>query len=164
MGPGPLFRSLISHTRLSRAERRLWMTSPIMTPHSTAGASFRTRPDRSPRGPIKKLRLLRPAPSPFLAGYAEVRVTYHPSSLHRNREWSAQFDEDIGWLSPDRRGRVAARMTRRLHTCPRQESNLPDLVEARNARRSRVAEATLGPQSARKLAGGERPKIVGSTL
>lgn len=50
---------------------------------------------------IAKLRLLHPAPSPYLGGYAEVRVTYHPSSLHWNREWSTHFDEDIRWLSPD---------------------------------------------------------------
>jgi uracil-DNA glycosylase len=52
-------------------------------------------------GTIEQLRLLRPAPSPHLGGEAEVRVTYHPSSLHWNREWSAHFDEDICWLSPD---------------------------------------------------------------
>jgi DNA polymerase len=52
-------------------------------------------------GTIEKLRLLRPAPSPDLGGYAEVRVTYHPSSLHWNREWSEHFDEDICWLSPE---------------------------------------------------------------
>jgi uracil-DNA glycosylase family 4 len=50
---------------------------------------------------IEQLRLLRPAPSPYLGGDAEVRVTYHPSALWRNPEWPERFDEDIGWLSPD---------------------------------------------------------------
>ncbi len=47
---------------------------------------------------IEKLRLERPAPSPFLGGDAEVRVTYHPSALHWNRKWPGRFDGDVGWL------------------------------------------------------------------
>jgi uracil-DNA glycosylase family 4 len=48
---------------------------------------------------VKELRLLRPAPNPYLGGYAEVRVTYHPSALHWNLRWSECFDEDVGWLA-----------------------------------------------------------------
>lgn len=48
--------------------------------------------------PIEQLRLLRPAPSPYLGGAAQVRVTYHPSALTRNPAWPGRFDEDIGWL------------------------------------------------------------------
>ena len=48
--------------------------------------------------PIEQLRLLRPAPSPYLGGQAQVRVTYHPSALTRNPAWPGRFDEDIGWL------------------------------------------------------------------
>jgi uracil-DNA glycosylase family 4 len=48
--------------------------------------------------PIEQLRLLRPAPSPYLDGYVEVRVAYHPSALTRNPAWPERFDEDVGWL------------------------------------------------------------------
>ncbi len=48
--------------------------------------------------PIRQLRLLHPAPSPYLSGNAEVRVTYHPSALTRNPAWPGRFDEDVGWL------------------------------------------------------------------
>jgi uracil-DNA glycosylase len=49
--------------------------------------------------PIEQLRVLRPAPNPYLGGYAEVRVTYHPSALPRNPAWSERFDEDVGWFA-----------------------------------------------------------------
>ena len=48
--------------------------------------------------PIEQLRLLRPAPCPYLGGYAQVRVTYHPSALTRNPAWPERFDQDVGWL------------------------------------------------------------------
>jgi DNA polymerase len=50
------------------------------------------------RRPIKQLRLLRPPPSPYLGGDAQVRVTYHPSALPRDPEWPGWFDADIAWL------------------------------------------------------------------
>jgi uracil-DNA glycosylase len=49
-------------------------------------------------GPINRMRLLRPAPSPHLDD-GEVRVTYHPAALSRNSKWAEQFDDDIGWLA-----------------------------------------------------------------
>jgi uracil-DNA glycosylase family 4 len=47
---------------------------------------------------IKVMRLARPAPSPFLDGDAEVRVTYHPAAALRDPRWSEPFDADLGWL------------------------------------------------------------------
>lgn len=51
-----------------------------------------------PRPKIYELRLLHAAPSPYLGGDCEVRVTYHPSALNRDPAWSRRFDDDIGWL------------------------------------------------------------------
>ena len=51
--------------------------------------------------PVRELRLERPAPSPFLKGDMDLRVTYHPAALWRNREWPDQFDRDVGWLGKD---------------------------------------------------------------
>jgi uracil-DNA glycosylase len=51
--------------------------------------------------PIEQLRLVRPTPSPYLRGDAEVRVTYHPSALTRKPEWPGRFDDDVGWLGED---------------------------------------------------------------
>jgi uracil-DNA glycosylase family 4 len=49
--------------------------------------------------PVEQLRLLLPAPNPYLGGRAEVRVTYHPSRLPMNPTWSDRFDVDLGWLA-----------------------------------------------------------------
>jgi uracil-DNA glycosylase family 4 len=51
--------------------------------------------------PIRELRVLDAAPSPYLVGDANVRATYHPSSLNRNPEWPGNFDNDVGWLGDD---------------------------------------------------------------
>jgi uracil-DNA glycosylase family 4 len=48
--------------------------------------------------PIEELRLVRPAPSPYLDEHTEVRVSYHPSALNRNSKWRGHFDDDTGWL------------------------------------------------------------------
>jgi uracil-DNA glycosylase family 4 len=48
--------------------------------------------------PIQELRLLRPTPSPYLGERTELRVTYHPSALTRDKEWPTRFAEDLKWL------------------------------------------------------------------
>lgn len=93
--PPPDEAILACHERLIR-EVQLRMPRKVLALGKTAAEAL-----TGVSGTIAELRLLRPAPSPYLGGYAEVQVTYHPSSLHWNREWSAHFDEDIGWLSPD---------------------------------------------------------------
>lgn len=51
------------------------------------------------RRPLRDLRLVRPVPSHFLRGGADVHVTYHPSALNRDPRWSGWFDEDVQWLA-----------------------------------------------------------------
>jgi uracil-DNA glycosylase family 4 len=80
------------HDRLI-TEIRLRMPSKVLALGKTASRAV-TGDGES----IEKLRLLRPAPSPFLDGSTEVRVTYHPSALTRNPEWPGRFDDDVGWL------------------------------------------------------------------
>jgi uracil-DNA glycosylase family 4 len=83
------------HERLI-SEIRLRMPRKVLALGKTAAEALTGDPRT-----IEQLRLLRPAPSPYLRGYAEVRVTYHPSALTRDPEWPGRFDGDIGWLSPD---------------------------------------------------------------
>jgi uracil-DNA glycosylase len=78
------------------SEIRLRMPRKVLALGKTAAEALTGDPRT-----IEQLRLLRPAPSPYLRGYAEVRVTYHPSALTRDPEWPGRFDGDIGWLSPD---------------------------------------------------------------
>jgi uracil-DNA glycosylase len=92
--PPPLEAVLACHDRLIK-EIQLTMPRKVLALGGTAAKEL-----TGESGTIEQLRLLRPAPSPYLGGDAEVRVTYHPSSLHWSREWSAHFDEDICWLSP----------------------------------------------------------------
>lgn len=80
------------HQRLI-SEIQLRMPRKVLALGATAGKAL-TGDSR----PIQQLRLLRPAPSPFLRGDAEVRVTYHPSALPRNPAWPGRFGEDVGWL------------------------------------------------------------------
>lgn len=66
----------------------------------TAGEALTTRgPWAENSRSIRQSRLLRPGLHPDLSGYAEVRITYHPSALPRNRAWSESFDEDMGWFA-----------------------------------------------------------------
>lgn len=80
------------HDRLV-TEIRLRMPSKVLGLGKTAGKAL-----TGDGSSIEKLRLLRPAPSPFLDDSSEVRVTYHPSALTRNPEWPGRFDGDVGWL------------------------------------------------------------------
>ena len=80
------------HERLI-AEIRMRMPRKVMALGGTAARAL-TGDSR----PIKTLRLLRPAPSPYLGDDAEVRVTYHPSALTRNPEWPGRFKQDTAWL------------------------------------------------------------------
>jgi len=80
------------HDRLI-TEIRLRMPRRVLALGKTASKAL-TGDGRS----IEKLRLLRPAPSPYLEDYSKVRVTYHPSALTRNPEWPGRFDGDVGWL------------------------------------------------------------------
>jgi uracil-DNA glycosylase len=90
--PPPGEAILACHERLIR-EVQLRMPRKVLALGKTAAEAL-TGDTR----PIKELRHLRAAPSPYLGGQAEVRVTYHPSALWRNPEWPGRFDEDIGWL------------------------------------------------------------------
>jgi uracil-DNA glycosylase family 4 len=81
------------HERLI-TEIRLRMPRKVLA-LGTAAAQALTGDER-PK--IEKLRMMRPAPSPYLDDYSEVRVTYHPSSLTRNPEWPGRFDDDVSWL------------------------------------------------------------------
>ena len=66
----------------------------------TAGKALTTRrPWENDSRSIVQMRLLLPAPHPYLGGYAEVRVTYHPSALPRNPAWSERFAEDVDWFA-----------------------------------------------------------------
>src|SRR5437660_7370141 len=80
------------HERLI-SEIRQRMPRKVLALGTTAGEAL-TGDSR----PIEQLRLMCPAPSPYLGGDAEVRVTYHPSALTRNPAWPGRFDGDIGWL------------------------------------------------------------------
>ncbi len=59
--------------------------------------------------PIKEMRLLTRAPSPYLKG-CEVRVTYHPAALRYMKVEDRQhFRDDIGWLKNPYSPRATAR-------------------------------------------------------
>jgi len=59
---------------------------------------------------VEQLRLLLPAPNPYVGGRVEVRVTYHPSAVPRNPTWSERLDADLGWLAdPDQSARLPGR-------------------------------------------------------
>lgn len=80
------------HDRLI-TEIRLRMPSKVLALGKTASKAL-----TGDGSSIEQLRLLRPAPSPYLDDSSEVRVTYHPSALTRNPEWPGRFDGDVGWL------------------------------------------------------------------
>lgn len=92
---------LISEIRdVLRREGQRMTQAKVLALGKTAGKALTTRrPWANDSRSISQSRLLRPAPHPDLSGYAEVRVTYHPSALPRNRAWSENFDEDMGWLA-----------------------------------------------------------------
>lgn len=92
---------LISEIRdVLRREGQRMTQAKVLALGKTAGKALTTRrPWADDSRSISQSRLLRPGPHPDLSGYAEVRVTYHPSALSRNRAWSESFDEDMGWLA-----------------------------------------------------------------
>lgn len=88
-------RDVLRHAGQGRTQAK------ILALGKTAGRALTGDSSR----PIEQLRLLRPAPNPYLSGYAEARVTYHPSALPRNPAWAERFAEDIAWFADPSKSR-----------------------------------------------------------
>lgn len=96
------------HERLV-TEVRLRMPEKVMALGTTASRAL-TNESR----PIKQLRLARPTPNPYLDGDSEVRVTYHPSWVLKNRHGRMTLTPmSAGSETPD-----AGRTRDSVRTCP----------------------------------------------